>query len=85
MEDSMDNDNVIPFPIPFGYHETSENIPTQRVLDGIKDNNLETVIILGYTDDGEEYFASSVADGGSILWLIERLKKRLLEAPDYEY
>lgn len=79
----MDDDtNVIPFPTVFGDYDTNGTIPTQRVLDGIKDNNLETVIVLGFTNDGEEYFASSVADGGTILWLIERLKKKLLEYPD---
>ena len=28
--------------------------------------------------DGEEYFASSIADGGTVLWLIERMKLQLL-------
>lgn len=39
----------------------------------------ESVVILGYDKDGAEYFASSLADGGSVLWLLERLKKKLLE------
>ena len=42
----------------------------------------DRVVILGYTKDGGEYFASSVADGGTIIWLLERLKKKLLEAPE---
>ena len=39
---------------------------------------------MGFTADGdEEYFASSYADGGTVLWLLERLKKRLID-PDAE-
>ncbi len=43
---------------------------------------LESVVILGYTKDGEEYFSSSLADGADVLWLLERLKKQLLEVPE---
>jgi len=40
--------------------------------------NMDTVIVIGYTKDGDEYFASSKADGGEIIWLLERMKLRLL-------
>lgn len=40
---------------------------------------LDGVVVLGYSKAGEEYFASSYADGGDVLWLLERLKKQLLE------
>lgn len=40
---------------------------------------LKSVVIIGYDHDGAEYFASSVADGGAIVWLMERMKKALLE------
>lgn len=40
---------------------------------------LETVVLLGYDHDGGEYFASSVADGGTVMWLMEKVKKQLLE------
>ena len=35
---------------------------------------------MGYTETGEEYFASSIADGGDVLWLMERMKAALLRA-----
>ena len=35
---------------------------------------LEGVLLLGYTKDGECYFASSYADGGEVMWLVERFK-----------
>ena len=43
---------------------------------------LDGVVVVGFDKDGQEYFASSYADGGDVLWLFERAKKRLLEMPD---
>ena len=40
---------------------------------------LKTVVVMGYDEDGEEYFASSVADGGTVMWLMERVKQLLLD------
>lgn len=39
----------------------------------------DTVVVVGYNKEGELYFASSVADGGAVLWLMELAKKALLE------
>lgn len=53
--------------------------------DMILENNkgaLEGVVILGFDRDGQEVFASSYADGGTVLWLLERCKQRLMETPD---
>lgn len=35
-------------------------------------------VIMGYTPEGDEYFASTYADGGDVLWLMERMKMQLL-------
>lgn len=43
---------------------------------------LNGFVILGYNKSDEEFFASTYADGGDVLWLLERLKKQLLEAAD---
>lgn len=59
---------------------TTLDIDPDRVIDSLKDADLEGVVVLGYTSDGEEYFASSYADGGDVLWLLERLKLQLLNA-----
>lgn len=64
--------------IPLG-NVTRLNIPTDRVLDGAKGTCSDGVVVLGYDDDGSFYFASSIADGGSVLWLLELCKKQLLE------
>ena len=60
---------------------TKLDLNPDRVLEGAK-GQLECVVILGYTNDGVEYFASSKADGGETLWLLERCKKQLLEVPE---
>lgn len=49
--------------------------------DMILDNNkgaLAGVVIMGWDHEGKEVFASSYADGKTVLWLLERCKARLL-------
>jgi hypothetical protein len=64
--------------VPLG-NITYLDLPTDRVLDGAKGKCSEGVIVLGFDDDGEFYFASSIADGGAVIWLMELAKKKLLE------
>ncbi len=61
---------------------TKLDMPADYVLEAAKQAKLSGVVIAGETEDGEEYFASSIASGPEALWLIERLKKKLLEVPD---
>ena len=71
-------DNVIPLPCV-----TKLELPVTRVLQEAIDNaELEGIVILGYRKDGNEYFASTYSDGGTVLWLMERLKVMLLEIKD---
>ena len=64
--------------IPLG-NVTSLDLPTDRVLDGAKGDCSKGVVVMGFDDEGELYFASSIADGGTVLWLLEMCKMRLLE------
>lgn len=57
---------------------TTLDIDPERVLKAAI-GQLESVIIIGITKDGEEYFASSVANGPSVLWDLERAKLKLLQ------
>jgi hypothetical protein len=57
---------------------TRLDLPADRVLENNK-GQLEGVVILGYDKEGNEFFASSYADSGTVLWLLERCKKQLLE------
>ena len=57
---------------------TRLDIPAERVLEWASKKDLKSVVVMGYTEDGDEYFASSIADGGEVVWLIERAKLKLL-------
>lgn len=65
--------NVIDLPVI-----TTLNLDPDRVLENLK-GQLEGFVLMGYDKEGEEFFSSTYADGGEVLWLIERLKKQLLE------
>lgn len=58
---------------------TTLDVPAERVLAAALGNDLQSVVVMGYREDGSEYFASSMADGGAVLWLMERMKKQLIE------
>ena len=40
---------------------------------------MEGVVLLGFNKDGEVYAASSYADGGTIVWLLEACKQMVME------
>ena len=63
---------------------TKLDLPPERILQGAIDEGLEGVIVIGYTKDGEEYAASSYADGGTVNWLLDRTKAKLLAVLDDE-
>ena len=67
------NDNVIPLG-----GITRLDLPADRILESAK-GKMQGVVLLGFDDDGDLYFASSYADGGDVVWLLEMAKKKLLE------
>jgi len=60
---------------------TKLDLTPDIILENLK-GKMEGFVIMGYTEDGEEYFSSTYADGGTALWLIERCKKALLSHGD---
>lgn len=70
-------DNVLILPVI-----TTHDVPAERVLNGALKADLDRVVVMGYDQDGNEYFASSMADGADVVWLAERLKKKLLDMVD---
>jgi len=60
---------------------TKLDLPPDRLLEAAV-GQLEGVVIVGYDKDGKEYFASSYADGADALWLLERMKLKLLRIVD---
>lgn len=59
------------------------DMPPDVILEGAL-GKLESVIVLGYANDGEEYFASSMADGADALWHLQRAAHKLICMPDEE-
>ena len=47
------------------------------VIEAAKDK-LEDVVIVGYTKDGKEFFASTYDDGPRALWHLQRAAAKLL-------
>ena len=58
---------------------TRLDLPPERVIDNAPVEELESAVLLGWKKDGEFYFASSIANGPDVLWLMELAKKKLLE------
>lgn len=61
---------------------TRLDIDPIKVIDGAAKYNLKSVVILGYTEARDEYFASSIADGADVVWLLERSKHKLMAITD---
>lgn len=61
---------------------TSLDLPVERIIEALRDADLEEIVVIGYKADGDEYFASNVASGANVLWHLERAKKKLLEIVD---
>lgn len=57
---------------------TKMDLPPEHLLLAAIDADLEGVVIIGFTKTGDEYMASSYADGATVVWLAERLKHRLI-------
>jgi len=62
---------------------TRLDMPPDRILEDAM-GKLDGVVIMGFNKDGTEFFASSYADGGQVLWLMERSKLKLLRLADSE-
>jgi hypothetical protein len=69
--------DIIEFP-----NETKGDIPVSTVLDAAK--LLQMVVVMGYTEEGQEYFASSSGDLKENNWLADRFKDLLREMADGE-
>lgn len=57
---------------------TRLDLPPDRILEAAQ-GRLDSCLILGWDKEGQMFFASSYADGGEVLWLMEKAKKMLME------
>lgn len=46
--------------------------PAEKILNWALETDLESVVVVGYTKDGDEYFASSKADAAQVVWHLQR-------------
>lgn len=60
---------------------TTLDIDSDRILQSAI-GKMDQVLLIGWDKDGQEYFASSVSDGGTVLWHMERAKLQLLRKAD---
>ncbi len=63
---------------------TCLDLPAERILRRAMDSNLDSVIIIGIDKDGKEYFASSWADGGEVVWHLMRSVYKLNKIADLD-
>lgn len=61
---------------------TTNDMDPAMVLARALESNLKGVVVVGYDEDGDEYFASSYADAGNAAWLLDRAKYQLLKITD---
>lgn len=64
--------NVVQLPVV-----TTLDLNADTVLESLV-GKLEGFVLAGWDKEGNEFFTSTFADGGEVLWLIERLKLALL-------
>ena len=60
---------------------TTLDIDPDRILQSAI-GQMDQVVLIGWDKDGREYFSSSVSDGGTVLWHMERAKLKLLRKGD---
>jgi len=68
--------NVVKFP-----GETLLDLNPDDILEEAK-GKLDKVMVIGYAEDGSEYFDSSFADGMVAVWLLERIKSMMINIVD---
>ena len=66
-------DNVVVLPVI-----TRLDLDPERVLKTAI-GEVDSIVLIGYDKEGELYFASSISDGADVLWLMEKVKKELLD------
>jgi hypothetical protein len=61
---------------------TRLKLDAQQILNAALDAGLSDVVIMGFNNDGNEYFASSDPDAGNVLYHLERSKHKLMKIID---
>ena len=70
----MNNDNVIDLEAV-----TTLDIPPDKILNAAIKHGLTDVVVVGWNNNGELYFAGSSAVGAENLWLLAQAQRALLD------
>lgn len=57
---------------------TRLDLPPDKILENAKEK-LNSVVLIGWDEQGELYFAGSYADARDVLWIIEKAKQLLFK------
>lgn len=60
------------------------DVPPEKMLKAALEADLESCVIMGWDKKDDLYFASSIAEGGDVLWIIEQVKLALISGVKYE-
>lgn len=60
------------------FPDSSAPLPPDVVLE-LARGKLAMVVVIGYTEDGDEYTATSEWDGAEVVFLLERAKKIVMD------
>lgn len=71
---------VVPHPTLLGH-----DIPVETVLAMAAGAELESLVAVGFTKSGDEYFCASMSDGGECLWILARAQHKLLSVPETHF
>lgn len=61
---------------------TTHNTSPDRALECAAEYGLKAVVLIGFDNDGDFFFASSQADSGEVLYFLERAKWELMKMED---
>lgn len=67
-----------------GHFITRLSIPTSKVLDNAP-RDMQEVVVVGFTVDGDFYFSASEADSPANLYLLEKARHELMKMEDRLY
>lgn len=71
---------VLPHPTLLGH-----DMPPETALAMAAGENLESLVVAGFREDGSEFFCSNAADGGTCLWILGRAQHKLLSVPETHF
>jgi len=69
-----DDTNVVNLPVI-----TKLDIEPRRMLNAAMKSDLDSLVLIGFTQTGDFYFASNRGDAGTVMYLMETAKYKLIE------